>query len=178
MRFNYTVALLSGFLLISTFGAAQADNVQRGLDQQARNVQNEMMRGQITPQQAMNMDNHIYQSAQQLQVDKAMNGGHLNSWQQNQLGAQMMNNQAINNNVMARNAYGNGYNNSAYGYNNGGFSHHHNWAQPMNGGYGAPPPWTQGNQMNYQNMGNNWQNAQYGNYQQGGGIGNALRRLF
>ena len=176
MRFNFIAALLSSLLVSSPCLATNADRVQRGLDQQARNVQNEMMRGQITPQQAVSMDNRIYQSAQQLQVDKAMTGGHLNGWQQNQIGAQMINNQAINNHVMARDAYGNGYTNPAYGYNNGGFSHSHNWAQPMNGGYGAPPPWTQSNQMNYQNMGNNWQNPQYTNQQ--GGISNLMHRLF
>jgi hypothetical protein len=180
MRFNCKVAVVLGVLLSNGFVAAYADNVQSALDSQARNIQNEMNRGQISPAQAVQMENKVYQTAQQSQMDRAMNGGHINGWQRNQLGAQMQGIQNMNQGTLMRDGsgYGNGYNNSAYGYNNGGFSHHHNWAQAQNGGYGAPPPWTQGNQNNYQQMGNNWQNQQYAQGQQQSGIGGMLHRFF
>jgi hypothetical protein len=175
MRLNCKVAVVLGFLLSNGFVAAYADNVQQALDSQARNIQNEMNRGQISPTQAVQMENRVYQTAQQSQMDRAMDGGHINGWQRQQLGAQMQGVQNMNQGTLMHNAgYGNGYNNNAYGYNNGGFSHHHNWAQSQNGGYGAPPPWTQGNQANYQQMGNNWQNQQG----QQGGIGNMLHKFF
>jgi hypothetical protein len=179
MRLNCKVALILGFFLSNGFVAAYAQGVQQSLDGEARQIQNEMNRGQISQGQAMQMENRVYQTAQQAQMDRAMDGGHINGWQRQQLGAQMQGINNMNQGTMMRNGMGsgNGYNNNAYGYNNGGFSHHHNWAQSQNSGYGAPPPWTQGNQAKYQQMGNNWQNQQYAQGQQGG-IGSMLHRFF
>src|SRR6202042_75780 len=64
---------------------ALADNVQNELNQEAQTVQQEMNRGLITPTQATQMDARVYQTAQQLQIDKAANGGHLNPIQAQQL---------------------------------------------------------------------------------------------
>jgi hypothetical protein len=179
MRFSFKMAVTLGFLLSSGLFSANADNVQSALDGQARNIQNEMNRGQISQGQAMQMENQVYHTAQQSQMDRAMNGGHINGYQRQQLGAQMQGISNMNHGTMMNNSgMGNGYNNNAYGYNNGGFSHHHNWSQTQNQGYGAPPPWTQGNQNNYQQMGHNWQNQQYAQGQQQSGVGGMLHRYF
>jgi hypothetical protein len=179
MRLNCKMAVVLGFLLSNGFVAAYAQNIQNALNGEARNIQNEMNRGQISPTQAMQMDNRVFQTAQQAQMDRAMGGGQLNGFQRQQLGAQMQGINNMNQGTMMRNGMGvgNGFNNNAYRYNNGSFSHHHNWAQGQNSGYGAPPPWTRGNQNNFQQMGNNWQNQNFNQNQQGG-IGSMLHRFF
>jgi hypothetical protein len=164
---------------------------QPSLTQEAWQVQQGMRSGAISPNQATQMAGQIQQIQTQEQIEKNMNGGHLNGAEINQVHAEEA---GLRNNMRGA-AMSNGVNpyqaNSMFG------GHHHHQFQGVMSPYNQYPqqyqnmPYRQQMPYGYQNTGYGngqpyYQNGgypnQYSNYnqQQGGlsGAASMLKRLF
>jgi hypothetical protein len=138
---------------------ALADRIQNELNQQAQTVQQEMNHGVISPTQATQLDARVFQTEQQYQAEKAMNGGRLNPMQQQQLQYQAgANGQGIRA-VANQNQWNNGALNN---WSSGNFKHHHHPGPAYAGPNGQPYP--QGYAQQNWNQGQNYNGQQYQGY--------------
>ncbi len=183
------------FLLFAA--AAVAQDYQRGLNNEAYQVQQGLNTGVLNPNQATQLDGQINQIQQQSQMDRAMNGGQLTQQQRQQLGSEV---RGVGQNMQASAAQ-NGFNGQVMNPNGPFSGHHHhrfnNSVLPYNqNGYQSQsyPNQAYPNQAYPNQFYNNGQyaqypsqyqqyppNSQFGNANQQGGLSGAaslLRNLF
>jgi hypothetical protein len=149
------VGLIAAIVIFFSSTPVFAQNIQNQLNSEAQAVQQEMSHGMITPGQAAQMDGQVYRTEQQYQMDKAMNGGHLNPMQAQQLRYQTG---AVGQGIRGA-AMQNQWNAGALNnWSSGNFQHHHHQG-----------PGAMANNSASYNQGYNQYNQGYNQYNQGYG---------